>query len=59
MPGVADIHKRIDANLNEMLRLKKETQADTERVAELEQWAELLWLEGIPLQNRVATALNL
>jgi hypothetical protein len=59
MPGVADLLMRIDANSNEISRLKNEIQADTEQAAELEQWAELLWLEGIPLQNRVASALNL
>jgi hypothetical protein len=58
MPGIAELRTRIEANANEIKRLNSEVEAHKRRTAEVEQWAELLWLEGIPLQNRVAEALK-
>jgi hypothetical protein len=59
LPGVADI-QAVRASLRQEIQLKSEQlKLEEERLRKLSSWADLLWLEGLPLQTKVSEALNL
>jgi uncharacterized small protein (DUF1192 family) len=57
IPGVAEIESRIAKVTAEISALESQLVADRESRQELERWAEVLWLDGLPLQERVSDAL--
>lgn len=59
LPGMAELESGSATKNAEIARLQSELEAVEAKKLELEQWAELLWLDGIPLQNRVSEALHL
>jgi hypothetical protein len=59
LPGMAELESGSAKRNAEIARLQLELRADETRKRELERWAEILWLDGIPLQNRVSEALQL
>jgi hypothetical protein len=59
LPGVAEI-QTVRASLGQEIQLKSDQlKLEEERLRELSNWADLLWLEGLALQTKVAEALNL
>jgi hypothetical protein len=59
IPGVADIEARTENNTKEIARLQSAVVVDEARRTKLARWAEMLWLTGVPLQQRVSEALGL
>jgi len=59
IPGLADIEARIASKASDIVRLQAEVAADKSDSTKLARWAEMLWLTGVPLQQRVSEALAL
>lgn len=59
IPGVADIDTKTLRNSKEIARLQSEVSASEVERTKLARWAEMLWLTGVPLQQRVSEALAL
>jgi hypothetical protein len=58
MPGMAELESDSSKRRNEIARLQSELEMDDAKRLKLERWTEILWLDGIPLQNRVSDALG-
>lgn len=59
IPGVSDIRGRREQAHQEIAKLQSVIDTDAAKQRELEKWAEILWLDGVPLQVRVSEALAL
>jgi hypothetical protein len=59
IPGVAELQSKATQTEGEIARLRSELAANETKRKELEKWAEMLWLDGVPLQTRVSEALRL
>jgi hypothetical protein len=59
LPGVAEAQASRTATIQEIENKSAQLISDEEKLRKLASWADLLWLDGIPLQAKVAEALNL
>jgi uncharacterized small protein (DUF1192 family) len=58
LPGVRELDERIGGLQAQIGELGQRVSSEKERRRGIESWAEMLWLDGIPLQNRVKEALR-
>lgn len=58
IPGVEAVEAKTANSLKEIARLQSELAVHEAERARLARWAEMLWLDGIPLQKRVSDALK-
>jgi hypothetical protein len=58
IPGIEGSNKKIAELSKQIERLGEERQAELESKKQLEEWVQLLWLSGVPLQERVRDALR-
>jgi hypothetical protein len=56
IPGVKEIEQSVSGLKERVSGLENEIDQQLQRKADIEKWAELLWADGIPLQNRVREA---
>src|SRR5260370_2378082 len=59
IPGVAGIQAVRTSMRTEIQQKSKLLEIEEEKLRQLSSWADLLWLEGLPLQAKVSEALNL
>jgi hypothetical protein len=59
VPGATAIRDACVAKRAEIKKMELDLLSQEESLSNLESWADLLWLEGIPLQTKVGEALNL
>jgi len=59
IPGVAGIQAVCASIRAEIQQKSEQLGSEEEKLRQLASWADLLWLEGLPLQTRVSEALNL
>lgn len=59
LPGMTKLESASADKIAEIARLRSELEANEIKRLGLERWAEMLWFDGVPLQNRVSEALEL
>lgn len=59
LPGMAELVAASSAKRAEIAHLQSELERDETKRLELARWAEILWLDGVPLQMRLSEALTL
>jgi hypothetical protein len=59
IPGVAEIQVSRTSILEQIDKKNEELKIADQKLEVISGWADLLWMEGIPLQNKVQDALNL
>ena len=58
LPGMNGILDRIKEIETQTAKLLDARDAELKKKEQLQRWGEMLWLDGIPLQNRICEALN-
>ena len=58
MPGVKELEQSVSELKERVSGLENEIDQQLRQKADIEKWAELLWADGIPLQNRVREAFD-
>jgi hypothetical protein len=59
LPGVADVQAALTVVRGEIKQKHEQLRAEEDKLLQLCGWADLLWLEGLQLQEKVNAALNL
>src|SRR5579871_6891667 len=58
LPGMDKLQETITIKKDEIATLQSQVDREEIKKAELARWTEILWLDGVPLQNRVSEALE-
>jgi hypothetical protein len=58
LPGIREIEKSVAELKSRVTSLEGQIDSHLEKKQQIEKWAELLWLDGVPLQNRVREAFD-